>query len=215
MTETCSQVAIADVGAHPEEPAYQPLFPNALAVTRPGTKGRVALAKPGEVGEIAVRGPTLFVGYWRRPALTKAKFSDGWFLTGDLGIAGADKKAPYSGGLTVLGRKEETIVSGGEKILPAEVESALREHAAVRDAVVIGLVDATWGEKVVAVIERRPEYGDEGPSPKELTAFLKERVARYKVPKQYHFWTELPKTPTGKTRRSVVRQRLESGEATN
>ena len=212
MTETCSQVAVADVADQPEPFTYRPLLPTSLAVMKLGTKNRVAFAKHGEVGEVAVRGPTVFSGYWRKPKLTGAKFSEGWFLTGDLGVAAEDTKSPEAAGLTILGRKEETIVSGGEKILPAEVESALREHSAVRDAVVIGLADARWGERVVAVIETRPGYGDRLPSAKELSVFLKEKVARYKVPKQYHFWTELPRTPTGKTRRAAVRQRLERGE---
>ena len=112
----------------------------------------------------------------------------------------------------ILGRKEETIVSGGEKVFPAEVESALREHPAVKDAVVVGVDDAKWGQRVVAVVETKAELRDSLPSASELSAFLRERVGRYKVPKQYRFWDSLPRTPTGKTRRAEVRLLLERGE---
>jgi len=213
MTETCSQVAVSDASTSAEGPAYRSVFPSEVAVIRPGTKPRVVFAEPGEVGEVAVRGPTLFRGYWRKPALTKARFRGGWFLTGDLGVLqrsqGPRRK---SGGIAVLGRKEETIVSGGEKVFPAEVESALREHPAVKDAVVVGVDDARWGQMVVAVVETKAEFRGGPPSAEELSAFLGERVGRHKIPKQYRFWAALPRTPTGKTRRRDVRLLIERGE---
>jgi O-succinylbenzoic acid--CoA ligase len=214
MTETCSQVAVSDALTSSRGPTYQPLLPSDVAVTRPGTKGRVEFASPGDVGEIAVRGPTLFKGYWRKPALTKARFSAGWFLTGDLGVQqrSGGQRGHAMRGFAILGRKEETIISGGEKVLPAEVEAALREHAAVKDAVVIGVDDAKWGQRVVAVLEMKAEFKGGRPSAQELREFLRERVGRFKVPKQYYFWSELPRTPTGKTLRAVVRSALERGE---
>ena len=215
MTETCSQVALSSVWSSSAGPAYRSVFPSEVAVTKPGKKGRVELADPGEAGEVAVRGPTLFRGYWRKPALTRARLRGGWFLTGDVGVLrpGRGHRGGETGGIAILGRKEETIVTGGEKVFPAEVEAALREHPAVKDAVVVGIDDARWGQMVVAALEANPEFQDAPPTAAELTAFLRERVGRYKVPKQYRFFAALPRTPTGKARRGEVRALLERGEA--
>jgi o-succinylbenzoate---CoA ligase len=206
MTETCSQVALSDPRESSGRPVYRQAFPSEVAVVKAGTGRGLSLAGPGEAGEVAVRGPTLFRGYWRMPSATRARFKGKWFLTGDLGVL---QEGP-SGGIAILGRKEETIVSGGEKVYPAEVESSLREHPAVMDVVVVGVEDEKWGQMVVAVLETRPGVGR--PSEAELSAFLRERVGGYKVPKRYRFWPALPRTPTGKTRREEVRARLARGE---
>lgn len=206
MTETCSQVALSDPRQSSGRPVYRQTFPSEVAVLRPGGGRGLSFARPGEAGEVAVRGPTVFRGYWRKPSATRARFRRDWFLTGDIGILQKDP----DGGIAILGRREETIVSGGEKVYPAEVESALREHPAVRDAVVMGVKDEKWGQMVVAVVETRPEVGRL--SEAELNAFLRERVGRYKVPKRYLFWPALPRTPTGKTRREEVRARVARGE---
>ena len=213
MTETCSQVAVSNVWSPSAGISYRAILPSEVAVTKPGKEGPVELAGPGEVGEVAVRGPTLFKGYWRRPALTRARFRGDWFFTGDLGVGqpSASKGGRTAGGIAILGRREETIVTGGEKVFPAEVEAALREHPSVRDAVVVGVDDPKWGQRVVAVVETKGPSGAR-PLASELSAFLRERVGRYKVPKEYRFWEALPRTPTGKTRRAEVRLLLERGE---
>jgi o-succinylbenzoate---CoA ligase len=213
MTETCSQVAVSNVLESSAGPSYQAVLPSDVVVTKPGTGNRVELSAPGEVGEVAVRGPTLFKGYWRKPALTRARFKGEWFLTGDLGIfqPGASKLGHTAGGISILGRREETIVTGGEKVFPAEVEAALREHPSVKDAVVVGVDDPKWGQRVVAVVETKESAGVR-PLAYELSAFLRERVGRYKVPKEYRFWEALPRTSTGKTRRAEVRLLVERGE---
>jgi o-succinylbenzoate---CoA ligase len=215
MTETCSQVAVSNVSMSSEGPAYQSVLASEVAVMRTGTKSGVAFAGEGEIGEVVVRGPTVFRGYWGKAALTEDSFKGGWFFTGDLGVLqpSASVLGRAESGIVILGRKEETIVSGGEKVFPAEVESALREHPAVKDAVVVGVEDAKWGQRVVAVVEAKAAFGEGLGSASELTAFLRERVGRYKVPKEYHFWAALPRTPTGKTRRSAVRLLLERGES--
>jgi o-succinylbenzoate---CoA ligase len=213
MTETCSQVAISNVPESSTGPSYRAILPTDVAVTRPGKGDLLELAGPGEVGEVAVRGPTLFKGYWRRPALTRARFKGEWFLTGDLGVfePGASKPGRTAGGIAILGRREETIVTGGEKVFPAEVEAALREHPSVKDAVVVGVDDPKWGQRVVAVVETKGPPGIRPPA-SELSAFLRERVGRYKVPKEYRFWDALPRTSTGKTRRGEVSLLVERGE---
>ena len=210
MTETCSQVALSKVWSSSAGPAYRSVFPSEVTVVRRGRSGRVETADPGEVGEVVVRGPTLLKGYWRKPALSKTALIGGWFLTGDSGLL-----QPGAGGITILGRKEETIVTGGEKVSPAEVEAALREHPAVKDVVVVGIEDAKWGHRVVAVVEPRPEFRDAPPAASELASFLRKRLGRYKVPKQYHFLTALPRTPSGKARRGEVRALLERGEGSS
>ena len=210
MTETCSQVALSSNWSSSEGPAYLPILPNQIAVTRRGTHGRLEPAEADEVGEVAVRGPTIFSGYWRKPAASRERFKDGWFLTGDLGLLQAGAGKPR--GVVILGRKDETIVSGGEKVYPAEVEAALRSHPSVKEAVVIGIDDPKWGQRVVAVIETRAA-ASRPPSAAKLSEFLGERLGRYKIPKQYHFWPSLPRTPTGKPRRAEVRAALERGEA--
>lgn len=200
MTETCSFVALSS-SVSPEGPRYLPAPPSEVVVTVPSRRG-LSPSRPGEVGEIAVRGPSVFAGYWRRPQLTRSRFLGGWFLTGDLG-----RLDPASGELLVLGREDETIVTGGEKVFPEEVESALRAHPSVSEAVVLGVEDGRWGQMVVAVIE--PRKGPH-PTPAELKSFLERTLAGYKIPKKFLFRASLPRTPTGKLRKADVRR--ETGE---
>ncbi|MDA4116724.1 MAG: AMP-binding protein [Thaumarchaeota archaeon] len=209
MTETCSQVALSPVGAGPSGSregvvAYQQVFPSEVAI-KSGRKG-ASKARPGEVGEIVVRGPTVFRGYWRNRKMSEASFDGPWFRTGDLGFM-----RPSANGdeFALLGRKDDMIISGGEHIYPVEVESSLRGHRAVRDAVVIGRKDERWGQRVEAVLEIRRDFRLAPPSGSDLDAFLKQRMASYKVPKRYHFWTVLPRTSSGKVLREAVRLRLE------
>jgi o-succinylbenzoate---CoA ligase len=131
-------------------------------------------------GEIQVRGPIV------SPA---ALAPDGWLHTGDLG------ELDQRGRLRVTGRQADTIVSGGENVAPAEVEAALMEHPAVVDAGAYGRADPTWGERVVATVVLR---AGQRASPTELQAFVGERLARFKVPKEIGFADELPRTSSGK-----------------
>lgn len=201
MTETCSQVAISPVGSSADfANSYRTMFPTTMAIK----SGEALISRPGKVGEIVVRGPTVFRGYWRNPKMTSAAFKDGWFHTGDLGFLN-DK-----GGIVVLGRKDDMIISGGENIYPTDVESSLLQHEAIEDAVVIGREDRRWGQRVEAVVEIKQDL--DPPSASRLTKFLREKVGGYKIPKVYHFWTSIPKTPSGKTKREFVRELVERGE---
>jgi O-succinylbenzoic acid--CoA ligase len=203
MTETCSQVAVSKAWTSGDGPAYHAVFPSEVVVTKSKTKVRPL--PPGEVGEVAVRGPTLFAGYLGKPGLTRSRFRGDWFLTGDLGYIQKRTFSPghETQGVVIMGRKEETIVTGGEKVFPGELELALKEHPGVKDAMVLGLDDARWGHRVVAVVEARAD--DSRPSVQELTEFLGARLAHYKLPKQFHFLPSFPRTSTGKTRRADVR----------
>jgi malonyl-CoA/methylmalonyl-CoA synthetase len=151
----------------------------------------------GTPGEIQVRGPTVFAGYWRRPEETAAAFtSDGWFRTGDLAVV-------EDGAWRILGRASVDILkTGGEKVSALEIEDALRAHEAVEDCAVVGVPDADWGERVCAAVVVRPSAEL---SPEELRAFARERLAPYKVPKEIRCVRDLPRNAMGKVTKPAVR----------
>jgi fatty-acyl-CoA synthase len=149
-----------------------------------------------EVGELLVRGPHVCAGYWNRPAETaKAIDQDGWLRTGDL--ARRDAEGYY----TIVGRSKDMIISGGENIYPAEVESVLHAHPAVAEAALIGVPDAKWGEVGRAMIVPQK---DARVTADELTAFCGPRLARFKIPKSFVFVDELPKTAAGKIDKKML-----------
>lgn len=154
--------------------------------------------RPGEVGEVVLRGPVVFREYWDLPEANEEAFTDGWFHTGDLARREAD------GFWYFAGRKKEMIKSGGENIYPAQVETVLREHAAVSDACVIGRDHPKWVEVPFAVIEPTPAGRV---TEEEIRSFCSERLAPYKVPKGVAFVDELPRTPIGKADRPELRER--------
>ena len=144
----------------------------------------------GEAGELLLRGPHVFAGYFRDETATRAALdADGWLHTGDLLRATAD-------GWFVAGRKKEMFISGGENVYPAEVETAFTLHASVAEAAVVSVADPKWGEAGVAYV--LPRAGAPEPSPDALRAFLRERIAAYKVPRTIHVERELPRTASGK-----------------
>lgn len=155
----------------------------------------------GQSGEIRVRGPNVFRGYWRNPAATAEAFHDGWFRTGDMGMLDAD------GYLTIDGRMKELIIVGGTNVTPGEVEAALEPETGVRDVAVAGVPDADLGEKVAAFVV--PQDGEDSAT---LEARLRLRVERdlapYKRPRLYRFLDEIPRNAMGK----VERGKLGAGE---
>ncbi len=191
MTESCSQAttlppadALGKLGS-----AGRPLAAVQLRVMRDTAAG--VEAEAGEAGEIALRGPTVTPGYINRPEANAQAFHDGWFATGDIGYLDED------GYLYVLDRRADLIISGGENVYPAEIESALLAHPAVEEAGIIGLVDEQWGQAPVAFVRLR-EAIDE-PPPEELRAFVAQRLARYKVPREVYIVDEpLPRNSGGK-----------------
>ena len=152
---------------------------------------------PGEVGEIALSGPSLAVGYWKDPELTRARFRERWWRSGDLGRIDSD------GDLWVVGRIDNLINSGGIKVSGEEVERALLSHPAVAQCAVVGAPDATFGERVVAYVVVRGAP----PSETDLDAFCRGPggLAGFKVPRAYRFVSELPTGPTGKLYRRALR----------
>ncbi|HEY8450483.1 MAG TPA: AMP-binding protein [Bacillota bacterium] len=156
----------------------------------------------GEVGEVAITGGTLTLGYWRNPEATQREFRDGWWLSGDLGRLDAD------GYLYVLGRKRDTINRGGEKIYPLEVEEVLYNHPDVLEAAVVGVPHPVFGQEVAAAIVPRPDRRVE---PEALRAFLAGQLADYKVPRRLLLVAALPKNPAGKVVKAEVARLFEEG----
>ncbi len=150
----------------------------------------------GEVGEIVVRGPSLFPGYWRNPEATAAAFTaDGFFRTGDMGSLDSD------GFLFIRDRIKDMIVTGGENVYPAEVESVLAAHPSVADVAVIGIPSEKWGEMPLAFVVARGT----DPDPADIIGFARERMAHFKCPTAVEFIAELPRNPSGKVLKRELR----------
>jgi malonyl-CoA/methylmalonyl-CoA synthetase len=168
----------------------------------PRIPGRVGWALPGiemrldgDQGEILVRGPQVFGGYWRRPDATAESLTDdGWFRTGDLG-----RLDPEDGSLEITGRSKELIISGGLNVYPREVEAALEEHPAVGQVAVAGVPSERWGEEVVAFVVPAADLDGDA-----LIAHCRERLSAYKCPKRVVAIDELPVNRMGKVQRDAL-----------
>ncbi|MDY0322911.1 MAG: long-chain fatty acid--CoA ligase [Candidatus Carbobacillus sp.] len=149
----------------------------------------------GQSGEVAIRGPQVMKGYWRKPEETAKVFMDGWFLTGDIG------KMDEDGFFYIVDRKKDMIIAGGYNIYPREVEEVLFAHPAIQEAAVVGVPDPYRGETVKAYIVLKPGHTV---TEKELDAYARSKLAAYKIPRIYEFRKELPKTTVGKVLRRVL-----------
>jgi fatty-acyl-CoA synthase len=154
----------------------------------------------GEVGELVLRGPTVFAGYWNRPQETAEAMREGWFRSGDLGVRDAQ------GFVTLVDRRKDMIITGGENVYPVEVEQVLHRHPGVGDVAVVGVGDPQWGESVVAVVV--PADPGAPPAPEEVIAFARERIAHFKAPRRVELVEELPRNATGKLLKRVLRERF-------
>jgi len=154
---------------------------------------------PGE-GELVVRGPNVFAGYWKNPEATAAAFADGWLLTGD--VAERDGEGDYR----ICSRLKDMYISGGENVYPAEVEAVLHEHAAVAEAAVVGVEDERWGEVGVAAVVLAE---DAAATAGEILDHCRARLARYKVPREVRFVDELPRSALDKVQKDELRTLLE------
>jgi o-succinylbenzoate---CoA ligase len=160
-----------------------------------------APSEPGAPGLILVRGPQIMRGYLDRPQDTARVLRDGWLHTGDFGVLDA------RGRLTVLDRRTDLIVSGGENVYPSEIEAVLLEHPAVREAGVVARRDAEWGQRVEAVVVCEPQ--DQTLLRSSLLEHCAQRLARFKHPRAIHFASALPRTASGKLQRAALREALE------
>ncbi len=194
LTEATSQVATATPAKVQRKPGSvgHPLLYTQVRVV--DEKGHHLPA--GAIGEIVVRGPTVFAGYDGDPQATQAALRDGWLHTGDLGYLDAE------GDLWVVNRRSDLIVTGGENVYPAEVEAVLRQHPAVAEACVVGLDDPEWGQRVAAAVVLRPGAHV---TPDTLAAHCRQHLAGYKVPRLIRLVPDLPRTASGKVRRPAVR----------
>jgi fatty-acyl-CoA synthase len=181
--------------------AGRPVFFTDLRVVRPDGTDTDA----DEVGEVLVAGPNIMAGYWNDPARTAEVLVDGWYHTGDAGSLDAD------GFLFIRDRYRDMIISGGENIYPAEVESALLELPDVDEAAVIGVPDERWGEAGLAFIVLAPGAPADAEA---LRTALRERLAGFKVPRHLRFVAALPKTATGKIRKQDLRHRYATEDIT-
>lgn len=183
MTETASQIvtlppedALQKIGA-----SGKPLFP--------------AEVKISDQDEILLKGPNITVGYLHNEAATQAAFdANGWFRTGDIGYLDQD------GFLFVQERRSDLIISGGENIYPTEIEHVLLEYPTVLEVAVVAKQDDKWGEVPVAFLVTNEETSEE-----QLHQFCEERLAKYKIPHQFHFLKELPKTASQKIQRHKLK----------
>jgi fatty-acyl-CoA synthase len=177
--------------------------PNVLCLTPEDARRKTGYAgKPypyvecdlSEAGELLVRGPNVFPGYWRNDQATADAFRDGWLLTGD--AADRDDEGNYR----IRGRLKDMVVSGGENVYPAEVEAVLQEHPAVAEAAVVGVPDERWGEVCVAFVVLCTTVSEE-----ELREHCLAQLARFKVPKAFHVVDELPRNSMGKVLKPELR----------
>ena len=182
--------------------------PNVLCLPREDARRKAGWAgKPypyvecdlSDAGELLVRGPNVFPGYWRNPAATAAAFRDGWLLTGD--VAERDEEGNYR----IRGRLKDMVVSGGENVYPAEIEHVLHDHAAVVDVAVVGVPDERWGEACAAFVVLTSPVTDD-----ELREYCREHLARFKVPKSFHIVDELPRNSMGKVMKSELVMKVQA-----
>jgi malonyl-CoA/methylmalonyl-CoA synthetase len=159
---------------------------------------------PAHIGDVQVRGPNVFAGYWRMPEKTREEFAaDGFFRTGDMGEWVAD--GPGQGYLRLVGRAKDLIITGGLNVYPKEIEERIDAMDGVIETAIIGLPDPDFGECVTAVVVARPGHTlTEG----QIMATLKADIASFKVPKRVHFVDDLPRNAMGKVQKNLLRQQF-------
>jgi malonyl-CoA/methylmalonyl-CoA synthetase len=193
---------MTEIGMALSNPLRGERRPGYVGTPLPGVRVRVVddggiEVAPGVPGEIEVRGPGVFRGYWNRPADTRAAFRDGWFRTGDIAMV-------EQGSFRILGRKNVDIIkTGGFKVSSLEIEEVLREHPDVTECAVVGVADVEWGERVCAAVVARPQSTVAGAA---LRDWARERLASYKVPSRVLIVRELPRNAMGKVTKQEVRK---------
>jgi fatty-acyl-CoA synthase len=173
-------------------------------VACPGTELKIVDRQGAELprnqpGQVCVRLAAGFLGYWNQPEATAKSLVDGWIHMGDIGYLDED------GYLYLRDRVADTIIVAGQNIYPVEVENALLEHPAVAEVAVVGVPDERWGETVAACVVFEPGQRASG---RQLMLFLRGTLADYKIPTRYEPVDHLPRNPTGKVLRRVLRERL-------
>jgi malonyl-CoA/methylmalonyl-CoA synthetase len=179
--------------------------PGTVGPALPGVSVRVVNTEgvscaSGEVGEIQVKGPNVFQGYWQMPEKTAEEFTDdAYFKTGDVGCFDKDLY------LTIVGRSKDLIITGGYNVYPKEIEAIIDELPGILESAVIGVPHPDFGEAVIAVVVPR---AGAAVSEQAITQALKNAIANFKVPKQVHVMTELPRNAMGKVQKNLLRQQF-------
>ncbi|MGV9671749.1 AMP-binding protein [Gordonia sp. NPDC003504] len=187
LTETTAMATFNDIDRGAKIGSTGAVAPRTAIEIRDSDGNRCA---NGIVGEVFIQGDTVMKGYWQMPEATAAVLSpDGWFRTGDLGAFDDD------GDLRIVDRVKDLIIRGGYNVYPGEVEEVLYAHPDVVEAAVIGIADDHYGEEVAAVVALRPDAAVTG---EEITAWCRERLSAYKIPRIVAFTDALPKGSTGK-----------------
>lgn len=201
MTETTSMCTFNDPDRGPKIGSAGGVVPR-LQVEIRDPDGH--LCPTGTVGEVFIKGDTVMKGYWNRPDATAAVLdSDGWFRTGDLGEFDDDHD------LRIVDRLKDLIIRGGYNVYPGEVEEVLYQHPDIVEAAVVGVPDDHYGEEVAAVVARRP---GSDLTEEQVTAWSREKLSAYKIPRVVRFVDELPKGSTGKIlKRKIDRDGLRQG----
>ena len=196
--------------SNPYDPALGERLAGTVGRALPGVQVRVVddAGKPlatGEIGNVQVRGPNVFSGYWRMPEKTREEFTeDGWFKTGDVGRWGgesAGRTAPDDY-LSIVGRSKDLIISGGYNVYPKEIETLIDDMPGVSESAVIGVPHPDFGEAVVAVVVPKDGASLDASA---MQAELKSRIANFKVPKRVHIIDQLPRNTMGKVQKNVLR----------
>lgn len=183
-----------EAGLRKKGSAGRPLFHVDLKIV--DDQGQEVAA--GEIGELIQKGPTVMKGYWNNPKATENTIKDGWLHTGDLA------RCDEEGFVYIVDRKKDMIISGEENIYPAEIEQVLYSHPKIQEAAVIGVPDEKWGESVKAIVVSKP---GQSLTADEVIAYCKEHLASYKKPKFVEFITELPRNPSQKVLKGVLREK--------
>ena len=155
-----------------------------------------------DVGEIIVKGDIVTKGYWKLPEETKKSIREGWLYTGDMAVI------DHEGYVTIVDRKKDMILTGGENVYSTEVENILYTHPAVLECAVVGVPDQKWGEAVKGIVVLKPS---QKATQEEIIQFCKEKIAHYKAPKSIDFIEALPRTGSGKIHKKGLRDKYWEG----
>jgi acyl-CoA synthetase (AMP-forming)/AMP-acid ligase II len=197
LTETCSGDTLMEQGREMEKIGSTGRALAHVEITIRDEDGNTLSA--GTEGEICLRGPKVMKGYWKDPEKTAKSFFGDWFRSGDIGYLDDE------GFLFITDRKKDMIISGGENIASSEVERVIYQIPEVAECAIIGLPDPKWGERPVAVIVARPGANL---SAEDIVARCKANLAGFKVPKEIHFRDAIPRNPSGKVLKRVLREEM-------
>ena len=202
MTETAPSATLLDADHVKEKSGSigRPLFYTQTRIVDENDRE----VPTGDVGELVLRGPNVFVGYWGLPQATAEAFRGGWFHSGDMA------RVDDEGFITLVDRKKDMIITGGENVYPIEVEQVLWRHHAVREVAVVGVPHSEWGETPIAVVA--VEDGT-GVGSDELIAFARERLAHFKCPTRVEYVPELPRNAAGKVLKTELRKQFGGDES--